>query len=472
VPRDAFEEVLVTDPAAARVMLTQVAERLRTSGGPPAHARPAQPTVVAVVGLHTAAGAAEVAEALLARLDHHLRVVAPGVVGPDGLERAERDHDRVLLVAEAGPEHSPDEWRDFCLRQADVVVLVASADAALPPPLAPAPARQPDLVLRGAPAAATVAAWTAATDAWQTTVVDRDLPGGLRPVADRLAGRSLGLVLAGGGARAFAHIGVLRELEDSGFHVDRVAGSSVGAIVAAVHATSDDGEELEELCYDGFVRRRPFSDWTLPRHALAKGNRVRSGLVRALGAETTLEGLPRQLRTVSTDLVSRTRVVHRRGNLVDAVTASCRLPVLLAPVPDDEGHLLIDGGVLDNLPVDLLTERDEGPVVAVNIGMGGSGRARTGRPRVPALGETLLRTMMIGSGGAVEAARAHGAWVVSPAPMGVGLLEFHQLDRMVLAGRQAARALLEQADGDLGALAEPAANLPDVREEQAPTPVG
>jgi predicted acylesterase/phospholipase RssA len=154
---------------------------------------------------------------------------------------------------------------------------------------------------------------------------------------------------------------------------------------------------------------------------------------------------------VSTDLVTRTRQVHRRGAVGRAVMASARLPVLFAPMPDDGGRLLIDGGVLDNLPADLLTERDEGPVVAVNVSMGGgggSGAARSGRPRVPALGETLLRTMMIGSGGAVAAARAEGAWVLTPPTLGVGLLEFHQLDRMIEAGRAAARALLEQAGAE------------------------
>ena len=210
---------------------------------------------------------------------------------------------------------------------------------------------------------------------------------------------------------------------------------------------------MEDVCYAEWVRRRPFSDWQLPAHSMAKGERVRAAMVRAFGADSVLEGLPHQLHAVSTDLVSRTRQVHRRGSLVDAVNASVRLPVLFAPIPDASGRLLIDGGVLDNLPVDLLTERDEGPVVAVNISMGGSGggggRTRTGPPRIPALGETLLRTMMIGSGGAVAAARAQGAWVVTPPTMGVGLLEFHQLDRMVQAGRAAARALLDEAAGDL-----------------------
>ncbi len=129
------------------------------------------------------------------------------------------------------------------------------------------------MLLGPVPGPAALTAWAAACDAWQVTVIDHAPAGPLRALADRLAGRSLGLVLAGGGARAFAHIGVLRELEDAGLHVDRVAGSSVGAIVAAEHATGVDGSTLEEICYAEFVRRRPFSDWTaaaaLAGHAAA-----------------------------------------------------------------------------------------------------------------------------------------------------------------------------------------------------------
>ncbi len=454
IPRAAFEDVLAVDAAASRAMLTQIAQRLRTAGGTARDERTPQPTVIAVVGTHPGSGAAEVARLLGRRLAVHHRVAAPGVVDPEGLERAERDHDRVLLVADGAAEGADGAWRDFCLRQADAVVLVATGEVPPPvEPLTPAPGRSPDVVLVGGSAAPDrCAAWVAVTDAWQLTVVDGDLATGLRPLADRLAGRSVGLTLGGGGARAFAHIGVLRELEDAGVYVDRVAGSSIGAVIACGHASGRDGGALEEVCYAEFVRRRPFSDWTLPTHSLAKGRRMHDSLFRVFGDEV-FEGLPRQLHTVSTDLVTRTRQVHRRGLVADAAKASARLPVLLPPIPDDRGRLLVDGGVLDNLPVDLLTERDEGPVVAVNISMGGGGggggRSRTGRPRIPPLGETLLRTMMIGSGGAVSAARAQGAWVVTPPTMGVGLLEFHQMDRMVDAGRAAARALLAAAGADL-----------------------
>jgi EmrB/QacA subfamily drug resistance transporter len=454
VPRDAFDEMLGSDAAATRVVLGQVAERLRTAGGAAEVGPPTQPVVVAVVGLHAGSGATEVAAALHAHLATHRSVIAPGVIGPDGLERAERHHERVLLLSDSTGAAEDEAWRDFCLRQADAVVLVARSDTAPPAdPVTPAPSRQPDVVLVGpAPSPGQRVAWVAATDAWQLTVVDQDPGGGLRALAARLAGRSLGLVLAGGGARAFAHVGVLRELEDAGLHVDRLAGASIGAVVAAAYAVGRDGAALEEVCYTEFVRHRPFSDYRLPTQSLARGRRVRTGMVRALGADEVLEGLPRQLHTVSTDLVSRTRQVHRRGSAVAAALASVRLPVLFPPIPDEDGRLLVDGGVLDNLPVDLLTERDEGPVVAVNISMGGgggSGRARTGPPRIPALGETLLRTMMIGSGGAVAAASARGATVVTPATLGVGLLEFHQMDRMVQAGRDAARALMAEAGPDL-----------------------
>jgi NTE family protein len=157
------------------------------------------------------------------------------------------------------------------------------------------------------------------------------------------------------------------------------------------------------------------------------------------------------------------------GMLSDAITADERSPVRctygvmaslsipgMFPPRRDGQRLLTDGGVLDNLPVHVLTERDEGPIVAVNIGMGGEPRphiadgsvpATPPRVKVPAIGETLMRSLFIGSGGAVAAAREAGAIVVTPSTMGVGLLEFHQLDRMVESGRQAGRALLAEAGG-------------------------
>lgn len=218
---------------------------------------------------------------------------------------------------------------------------------------------------------------------------------------------------------------------------------------AAAPGPCYDAAAIESICYQELVRHNAFGDYTLPVAGLAKGRRTADALRRHLG-DARIEALPYQFRCVSTDLLARERYVHRSGALAEAVTASCRLPVLFPPLRSN-GRLLVDGGVLDNLPISALTERDEGPLLAINIGIGGSSpKPGSGRPlRVPALGETLMRAMMIGSGGAHERARAAGAYVVTPPSLGVGLLEFHQIDRMVEAGRSAARDLLEATGGRL-----------------------
>jgi len=274
----------------------------------------------------------------------------------------------------------------------------------------------------------------------------------LRSLVDRIGCRSLGVVLAGGGARAMTSIGVLLELEDAGLRIDRVAGTSLGAIVAGLYATGISAAELHETSYAEFVRHNPFGDYTLPTTALTKGKRTIEALRRNLG-ETRIETLPRLFRCVSTDLFARSPYVHTSGPLWQAAAASARLPALFPPMQVD-GRMLVDGSILDNLPAWLLTERVEGPVIAVHVSMSGTSRADgvpvVPRPRrTPALGETLLRTMTIGSSGAAESARAAGAYVITPPSLGVGMLEFHQLDRMVEAGRMAARELLDATSGHL-----------------------
>jgi predicted acylesterase/phospholipase RssA len=459
VSHEAFEASVGQDPAALSALAGVLAAQLQSGGpsGSPAASAVPQPRLVAVVALGPGAPAAEVADELAAEMSRTLRVGTPGHVGPDGLERAEQDHDRVLLVAD-DPDGDPDWWA-MCVRQADHLVLVGRADQPVldAPPLGRTDA---DLVLVGTPRAASdrVRAWDAAISPWKITVSDgQSLRADLRALGARLSGRSVGIVLAGGGARAFAHIGVLHELTDAGIVVDRVAGASVGSIIAALWASGRTPQEVEDAVYSEMVRGRPFSDYTLPVASVAKGKRVEKALRRYFG-DLTIEELPRRLVCQTTDLQSRQAHGVRRGPVPDAVMASVALPVLFPPRRDGQ-RLLADGGILDNLPVGLLTDRDEGPVLAVNIGMGSGGAPRpsagpgavaaTPRPvRVPALGETLMRTIFIGSGGATETARAAGAVVVTPSTMGVGLLEFHQLDRMVEAGRAAARAVLDDT-GDL-----------------------
>jgi len=448
VSHETFEDVVGSDAEALRALTGVLATQLQDTAPPPSATAP-RPGLVAVVALHAGAPAAAVAAQLVDQVGRTLTVAQPGEVGPDGLERAERAADLVLLVA----DDPTAPWWDVCVRQADQLVVVAASDAG-PGTVAALARTGSDLVLVG-PAAGgeRVRAWHAALDPWHITQATDSLAVGVRPLAARIAGRSVGIVMAGGGARAFAHLGLLEVLEDAGVAVDRVAGASQGSIVAAVYASGHDARTAVEMCYEEFVRQNPYNDYTLPVTSLVRGRRTEKALRRQLG-DVHIEELPRRFRCVSTDLQSRTSYVHRQGDLTSAVMSSISIPGLFPPRRDAD-RLLVDGGVLDNLPVRLLNDRDEGPIVAVNIGMGGDARPRpvdgpvASRPvRIPALGETLMRSLFIGSGGAVAVARESGAIVVTPSSMGVGLLEFHQLDRMVESGRDAGRALLEQA-GDL-----------------------
>lgn len=452
VDREAFFTELRRGPDAPIALATALAEELR-SAVPEPELTSTTPTLVAVVGLHAGAPVDEVALTLESGLSRDLRVAVTHAATPEQLERMERDHDRVLLVA-GDPGHP---WWQACVRQSDRVVAVASSSAQ---PVGWSGPTGADLVLVGRPPGSDVVkAWSEALTPWQMTFAESVDATTLRPLVARLAGKALGLVLAGGGARALTHIGVLRELEDAGLHVDRVVGTSLGAVVAAGWASGLDGAGLEDLHYEQFVRGNPVTDYTFPSKALTKGRRTPEALQRSYGKDSLIEALPRQFRCVSVDLYGRAPVVHRRGVLWEAVTASCRLPILYPPWQSD-GTLLVDGCVLDNLPVPVLQERNEGPIVAVNIGAGEKPARREGAPvRVPPLGDTLLRVMTIGGEGTTQRAVQLGAFVITPPSMGVGIMEYHQLDTMVEAGRRAARALLKATGGDLSSAAQAQAEL-------------
>jgi NTE family protein len=399
--------------------------------------------VVSVVGTGPGAPVREITTALVQQLATKVSVVNPGRVDAAGLESAEAAADKVVLAADT----SDPEWSAFCLRVADRVVLVSAPG--LPGEL-PDQAHGADVVLTGRRAT------TEERRAWEQEVVPRSMhevvdvsdAGQVRPLAARLTGRSLGIVLGGGGARGFAHIGVIEVLEEAGIPVDRVAGTSIGSVIAAFVASGMDAAAVDACAYEYFVRRNPLGDYTLPTKSLIRGRRTERLLEMAYG-DLCIEDLPREFRCVSVDLLNRVKVVHRSGEVAHAVGASLRIPGLYPPVSRN-GTLHVDGGVLDNLPVSTL-DRSEGPLIAINIGFGGgggggaAGGTRT-RVRVPGLGDTLMRTMMMASGTAADQAMASADLVIRPSGRGVGLLEWHQIDRMRESGREAAMAALPEIE--------------------------
>jgi NTE family protein len=469
--RSDFGELLASEPELALALTRELGRQLQASRAL-VSAESATPTTITLVPLDPAQPLTTVRDRLLAALRQwgEVALLERRDQGDDPstyaapLDRAEREHRQVLLVAGAPGEEA--DWTGFCLRQADRVVCLGGAGRT-PPWLERYPRLQGcDLVLHqpaGGPTE-TVALLDALHP--RATHVLREgsaFSADLGRLGRRLAGRSIGLVLSGGGARGLAHVGVLEELVASGLEIDRVGGNSMGAFVGAMFAAEQPPDAIRARCREEFVLRNPLGDYTVPLVSLLRGTRARAMLLRTFGS-STIEELSRGFFCVSCDLLSGELVVHRRGSLLEAVGASMSLPGVFAPLARG-GRLLVDGGVLNNLPVEPMAATGEGPVIAVDVtarflppGPRGAERRRArqwaSRARravvgvdtpLPRLKDTLARSIGIGSVDAVERARRRADLLITPETGVVGLLEFDQLDRMVEIGRQAARAALDAA---------------------------
>jgi EmrB/QacA subfamily drug resistance transporter len=467
IGRAEFERLLQATPAISLALNRVLAEELRDTRAPSSTARPL-PTTVALAGLDERVPVAELARGLARELGRDRRaalldgrdVAPPGdgeaaaVYGPV-LDRAEAEHDLVLL--DAGSIVSPTAWTEFCLQQADRI-LAGTVGGPLPDALQTRPElRGCDVVAYNiTPGAGALGGWADALDPLEFHLIRGDkLDEDLARMARRLTGRSLGIVLSGGGARAFAHIGVLEELAGAGLVIDRVAGVSIGAYIGALFAMGLEVDEIDARCFEEWVQRRPLSDYTIPRHALIRGGRVEAMLQRTFG-EAVIEELPRSYMCGYTELRSGALVMARSGSLRERVGFSMCLPVIAPPAVRGR-ELFIDGSLVDNLPVKAMSDLGEGPVIAVDVkatfepGSNGAppeaGASSNGAARPPSLGETLTRVVLLGTANTSDAARRYADVVISPRADGVGLLEFHQLDAAREAGRAAAREALESASG-------------------------
>ena len=345
----------------------------------------------------------------------------------------------MLLVDETGAG----VWSDLCARQADRTLLVATADSPLPAE----PSPDADLVVLGPSSGAALRALLDAVQPrahHRLATTEPSDPGAGR-LARRLVGRALGVVLSGGGARGFAHIGALAELEADGIEIDRYGGCSMGSFIAAMAAAGWSPGDIRDRCDEELVRRSPFNDYTLPRVALIRSRKAARMFDRLFG-EMTIEELAKPLFTVSADLLSSRLVIHRRGSVTEAVGASMSIPGLVPPL-SRSGRLLVDGGVLNNLPIDAMADSGEGPIVAVDVVRRLEVSAED-EPPLPSIVETLSRATVLGSVERAERNRELALLVITPEAQDIPLRDFRALDRAVEAGRAAARAALDAGARD------------------------
>ena len=376
---------------------------------------------------------------------------------------AENGHDLVIYIGdEAGSV-----WSQHCIRQADRVLLLTRADAAAQgqafEQVAAAGRKYELIVLHGA--ANENAALAPASDGRHNIRMSRNTD--VARLARLMTGRAVGIVLAGGGARGYAHIGVVKALREAGIVIDMAGGASIGAVIAAGISMDWGDEELEERMRRTFEKGRPLTDYTIPLVALLRGGKVGTHLREHFG-QMRIEDMPLPFFCTTSDLTTGHAVAHRSGVLWRALKASVSIPGLLPPVVMD-GHMHVDGGIMNNLPVDIMAMEARGPIIAVDV-VGDAGlmvadenygdegwyaswkRRRTG---APTLASILLRSGTVGNETQRRLARAQADLVIDPVLDGIGLTHWKKFDAAVQAGYRAAADLIDK--GGLPAVLQAAA---------------
>jgi len=380
----------------------------------------------------------------------------------DWFNRFEASHDVVFYHGD-----TPDSaWTNFCLRQADRVLLVARSDESLP--LHPFERRffkrdlgaPPELLLvhPSGSGASLPSHIEFRRDLFETHHHIREGDtGDIKRLARFISGSSVNVVLAGGGARGFAHIGVLQALQEVGVPFDYVAGTSMGGIIAAGLALEWGIDEIKERVKDAFVENNPLSDFTLPLIALFRGAKVSALLQKHFG-DLRIEDMPKPYFCVSANLTTGRDYVHRSGLVWRALRASVALPGIHPPVTVEGGHLIVDGGVMNNLPVDVMAEEARGPIIAVDVS--GEIDLRAYDPKYgerslwslvtqrmrgsPSIISILMRAGTVGSDAQRRIVREQADFLYEPPLEGIGMRDWQAFERAVAQGYAYAMLQIEK----------------------------
>lgn len=477
-----FERLAVQLPAAMLTLVRAMASRLAAAVEADRRGRI---STIAVVPLSGSRRCADLADRLVEALERFGTVLrlrrrdvdealgestAESPFADDGgtrklaawMHAREAEHRFVLYEAEPGDSL----WSHRCMRQADRVLLVADADD--PPHCTPSDdyLRQHllsrgtgrEMALVGAGAAVDGSAWLKPRELVELQHI-RD-QGSVERLARRFAGKEVGLVLSGGGARCAAHIGGVRALVEAGMPIDRIGGTSGGAFFAAQFAQGFSAEEVLARSREQLLGGRLW-DVAMPMHGLISGKRWKRIFLN-LFADTRIESLPTPFFCVSTNLSLGVQAVHREGLLWRWVRASMSIPGLSPPLFED-GLIYVDGSVLNNLPLDVMRDLATGPVVALQATDDHGPRAAAGTSSVPppwkalrnrwggkgvspvpGIVDVLVGATMIGGVRASRRLEGLADRLIRFDVDDVGRLEFEALEAVAERGYEQARRFLDE----------------------------
>jgi len=365
----------------------------------------------------------------------------------------EREHEYRFVVY--APDLSDTEWTRRCLRQADEILLLADPES--PPDLHAFEKMFLHGPLRMAAADQVLVFWHPEgterphdTRAWTSKRMVRThhhIRKDNRPDMDRLArmisGHAIGLVLSGGAAKGFAHIGAYRAMESLGIPVDVVGGTSIGAVMGALIARGWDSQMLREQCREVF-KKSPTRDFNFfPRVSIFKGKTLEA-LLHAHFEGHTLEDCWLNYYCISCNLSKTQPVVHDHGPLEQVLRASISIPGIFPPALLN-GDLHVDGGVFNNLPVDVMSKKGVGTIISVDLQAGQQPQAsRAPSTTLPGLVYVVMEsTMLSGRVLGMHYRKAIDVYI-NPPLRGFSLVDWHKFDQIEAIGYRAALQVLQE----------------------------
>jgi len=274
----------------------------------------------------------------------------------------------------------------------------------------------------------------------------RTLVNGLERLVHELRGIRIGLALGGGASRGMAHLGVLKALEQNGICVDMIAGTSAGAMTGTLYASGMDPDYsvesfMEDLKPSWMFRLLPRGDQWYLLYKYRRGQF--DPMLRNYLSNSRLEQLPLPMHTVTVDLVSGNSIVREKGDAVHAIVESINLPVLSSPICR-EGAVLVDGGLVDNIPADILVKKGCNFIIAVSVTAKIEQMFARNRPDTPTAKmkrastlQTILRSYLVQSMNMNAIGVEPADVVIEPEVTQFELTAFSRTDEIAAAGEKA-----------------------------------
>ncbi len=255
--------------------------------------------------------------------------------------------------------------------------------------------------------------------------------------------RKIGLALGSGAARGLAHIGVLETLQREGIHIDMIAGTSMGSLVGALYAQGKNINQIKKLAIDLGSKRFSFLlDLGLPKTGLIRGRRVEDVLKLTFG-DAEFRDLDIPFACVATDIESGEEVVIKQGLVRDGIRASGSIPVILA-VAKWRGKYLVDGVLVNPVPVSILREMGADFIIAVNVTPDAQERlyeASEGEMQVkePNIFNVIMQTVYIIGSQRAKFSMVGADVIIEPQVTHIGWGDFHRASECILQGELAAQ---------------------------------